>query len=355
MRYLREAFYDEYEVFVLSREEKALWLISRDDSIKEFPADPRNWLINRPTEPTTEMGLSQVLTALKPALVHIQHFAHWPLSIFSLVKNLGVPHLISFHDYYAITPHFTLQGVSNAKTLFEPETSKRIFGSDISGYLRARLNSLRESFASITTKVVPSPYLERTLKEFFAFEFTTIPYGIPRFVSAEKPPHQGALRFATLGSILPQKGIEFAVKAFASLNIPPDQAELHVYGGAGPEGIPGVTFHGAYEPADLPRILSKIDIGIVPSLFAETYSMVLSELWMARIVPCVSDIGAMGERVIDGENGKKFLPGNAKSFGDAVHWFLTHNSWRHWKLPAPRTVEEMTADYRALYLSLLKS
>ena len=36
------------------------------------------------------------------------------------------------------------------------------------------------------------------------------------------------------------------------------------------------------------------DVAVIPSVFAETYCLVLSEMWMAGLPVAVSDIGALG-------------------------------------------------------------
>ena len=52
------------------------------------------------------------------------------------------------------------------------------------------------------------------------------------------------------------------------------------------------------------------------SIWPETYCITLSEVWQAGIVPIVSDIGALGERVTHGVNGYKVPFGEP---GPVVH------------------------------------
>lgn len=73
--------------------------------------------------------------------------------------------------------------------------------------------------------------------------------------------------------------------------------ELHFYGGNFnlPEANPNIHCHGVYSQGQLPQILENIDVGIIPSVFPETFSIVLSEMWQGKVATAVSDIGALGE------------------------------------------------------------
>ena len=60
------------------------------------------------------------------------------------------------------------------------------------------------------------------------------------------------------------------------------------------------------------------------SIWPETYCLTLSEAWSAGLVPIVSDIGALGERVQDQINGYKFPPENIGKAVDILT-FLSNN------------------------------
>ncbi len=71
-----------------------------------------------------------------------------------------------------------------------------------------------------------------------------------------------------------------------------------------------VHFHGKYSLEDLERISPEIHVSLHLSIWPETYCISLSEMWDLGIVPVVSDLGALGERVKDHVNGYKIRPGN---------------------------------------------
>lgn len=75
---------------------------------------------------------------------------------------------------------------------------------------------------------------------------------------------------------------------------------------------PNVTYYGRYTPGDLDA-LGLADVSLHLSIWPETFCIALSEAWQAGLVPIVTDIGALGERVADGVNGFKVPVGDVSS------------------------------------------
>ena len=63
--------------------------------------------------------------------------------------------------------------------------------------------------------------------------------------------------------------------------------------------IPNITVHGYYRGDALPSLLARFGIGLVvlPSIWPETYSLVLSEAWIAGAAVAAFDLGAPAERI----------------------------------------------------------
>ena len=160
-----------------------------------------------------------------------------------------------------------------------------------------------------------------------------------------------------MGSLLPQKGYLSLLEGFRLFHEHHPSSELHLFGGGdGAVVTPqeGVTFHGNYQPGDIPTILSLFDVGIIPSIFAETFCLVLSELWHAGRAVGASRIGALKERITDGVNGRLFTPGNPGEIAQTLEWFTTNESWRKWEVPEVRLLDAMIGEYQTLYRSMVK-
>ncbi|MCB0324093.1 MAG: glycosyltransferase [Bdellovibrionales bacterium] len=317
-----------------------------------LPADPPQWPVTPYEAPRTAASLAQVLAMFSPHVVHVQHFLHWHLGLLDQLALTGVPVLLSFHEYYAITPFFTMEHATNPLETFTVEYSRKVFGKDITPYLLQRKEVLHRSFAKVALKITPSEYLANTLQQVYPGTYRVMPHGIEPFEPLPRIARSNEeLRFGYLGTLIPQKGWPSLCHAFALVRQRHPKVELHLHGGGtAPEGTAdGMYFHGVYDAQDLPAILSQIDVGVIPSVFRETFSYVLSELWQGRTPVAAADIGALGERVRTEGGGKLFVPGSIESIAETLSWFVEQSAWRTWALPTPRTLEAMLADYRELY------
>jgi len=352
---------EEFEVHVAYPEDDRLYL-KTPQGIKAFDADPPKWPITPYNLPATEKALEQILKESQPDLIHIQHFLNWHLGLFDQVLAYGRPIALSFHEYYAITPHFTMEGVSDTmegvsdvRETLTLDYSQRIFGGDVTEYLIQRREMLVQSLSKIETQIVPSKFLALELAKAFPREYRVIPHGIAPFI-AEKTEKGSALRFVYLGSLIPQKGWEYLVEGFELAHAKNPEMELHLYGGGDSSKFSSakdVHFHPIYEQEELPSILGNADVGVIPSTFRETFSYVLSEMWQAGLPVIASDIGALAERIRSAGGGGLFKPGNAATVAEALLTVSRQPEWLAQKIPTPRTLDEMLEEYRALYRILI--
>lgn len=296
----------------------------------------------------SEDSLAFVLHHVQPDLVHIVHFASWPLSVFQQVLTLGCPTVLSFHDYYAVTPYYTMQGSPDPVYALSKEYCQTVFKQDISAYCQERVKMFQGLFPRMSALVVPSEYLRRQLAVLYPDTFTVIPYGIEPFPVQPRAKRWSGFRFGFYGSLLPQKGWDSLIEPFQRIRCHRPDVELHLFGGHGP-ALPGVFYHGAFLRDQVASVMTQCDVALVPSRFAETYSMVLSELWRAGVPTAVARIGAMAERVDDGRNGRTFAPDNAEEITAVMEWFLADSSWKQWTLPEPPTAPWMAEEYHRLY------
>ena len=337
----------------------ALTVRQTEEKVGRFPADPVPWPQTPYNISRNEQSLQQILEVVNPDLIHIQHFINWPLSVIDQCVAFGRPVFISFHDYFPFTPQFTMIGVTDPNDAVTPAGSLKHFGADISPYLLKRRNVIGHSLSRVKKLITPAPYLARLLENQYGVHVDVIEIGIEPFAAPPAGPKNPgpALRFGYVGSMIPQKGWDILARSFEAVYRRYPNSELLMFGGGTPPPLnfPGVRFLGGYKPEDLPSIMEQFDVGVIPSIFAETFSMMLSELWHARRPAAVSDIGALGERVSDGINGKKFRPGDIADIAAALIWFIENDGWRGWELPRPRLADAMLEQYRDLYRSTISN
>ncbi len=352
IRVLQHELKDRYKISVVFPHSGNIHYIDPGGSEKILPGDPPHWPVTPKVLERSSKVFGDLLREISPDLIHIQHIFNWPLSVLEQAISFGVPTLMSHHDYYLITPYFTMEGVRDPSECFTPQYSKKAFGQDISKYLSERREYLASLLPKVTTHISPSPFLGSVLSRIYPLPFKIIEHGITPFIPLPKTP-SSSLRFGCVGSLIPQKGWESLVRAFANWNPSPEVATLHFYGGTHPLKHPGIFFHGVYEQKDLPRITQEIDVAVIPSVFPETFSLVLSEMWQGKLPVAASNIGALGERIDDKVNGKLFIPGNLASIRETLEWFTKHTEWKNWGIPIPKTSTEMGDEYAALYGELL--
>jgi glycosyltransferase involved in cell wall biosynthesis len=85
------------------------------------------------------------------------------------------------------------------------------------------------------------------------------------------------------------------------------------------EPVVKVNLMGAYSMSDLPTRMARIDWAIIPSIWWEIFALVLSEAWMFRKPPLVSNIGGVGERVRHEVDGLLFDVGDPVSLMNTIH------------------------------------
>jgi len=131
------------------------------------------------------------------------------------------------------------------------------------------------------------------------------------------------IRFGYIGSWIPSKGVHVLIKAFNRL-ADGANAELAVYGEQGSfhgykdynkdlKGLAqnkAIQFPGAYDNKDVGKILSEIDVLVVPSIWYENSPLTIHEAYLAGVPVIASDIGGMAEYVCEGAGGLNFRAGD---------------------------------------------
>ncbi|MBM3984968.1 MAG: glycosyltransferase, partial [Planctomycetes bacterium] len=135
------------------------------------------------------------------------------------------------------------------------------------------------------------------------------------------------------------KGLDVLASALAGL--PQGAAHLHVHGdhegGADPVAAaqcrqvadearrlaPGrITFHGRYDHDRLASIHAGLDVVVVPSVWQETFGLVVRECHLARTPVIGSDIAGIAEGIEHDVDGLLFRTGDADALRAALRRFL---------------------------------
>ena len=180
-------------------------------------------------EPQMDGALRTIINEVMPDVIHVMHFLYWPLSLFESVLASEAKKVISFHDYYALTPDFTGMSSRDFGGATSSDYAVQIFTRDISPYLQYRRRFLEAALKQFDVLTVPSKLLERNMEQVFEFSYEEAPYGVHPF-EVSKPRKRKNLRFGYLGALIPQKGWESLVEGFRKFRESYEKAELHLFG-----------------------------------------------------------------------------------------------------------------------------
>jgi glycosyltransferase involved in cell wall biosynthesis len=287
----------------------------------------------------------EVLAAEQPDVVHVQHLMGLPVAIVEKLRAAGIPYVITLHDYW--------YGCANAQLLTNYDETV-CAGPDArfvncgrcalaraglpapaaAGWLPAPLMArrnrlLREVFANAAQVVASTSFVLRAYggMGFDVGRARVLPLGID--VSAgdlaaarrarESVAPGGPLRVGYVGGLSRQKGLHVLIDAVNRL---PEDATCAIYGPADafPEYVaelrrraahPGIHFLGPLSRAALWPALGGLDVLVAPSLWYETYALVVHEAFAAGAPVVASRLGVLPDVVSDGVNGYLFPPGDA--------------------------------------------
>jgi len=182
----------------------------------------------------------------------------------------------------------------------------------------------RRIFKDVDLFICPSRFLMERFRAcgLPAGKSKHIRYGIRTMQpNLRKDSNDGRIRFGFIGAFHAHKGLELLVQAFRGLE---SRAQLRIHGSAfgGPvaesfwrriqaDAPPGLHFGGAYRNEDLERILSEIDVVVVPSLWYENAPFTIQEAFRCGLPVITANAGGMAEHVRDRIDGLHFRIGDA--------------------------------------------
>ncbi len=274
----------------------------------------------------------QLLHRCRADIVHFQHIAHLSASLVPCVSTLGYPTVLSLHDFF-FACHLVHLIDRDDQLCPGPQRGERCVGClhDV-----APAEDVRHRFACMTQVlqgprqvIVPSAFLARRIVNDFPFlhdRLQIIAPGLPPLSRSvpdrsDEGEAEPTLRVLCIGALLPHKGAQVLLHALKGL--PAEQAQVSFYGvGLASkqayidqlrQAAADLSVHwgGVYDRSELPAILARHNVCIIPSICEETFSLVAREALQVGLPVIAARRGALPELIHDGHNGLLFEPGNA--------------------------------------------
>ncbi|PKH57894.1 glycosyltransferase [Halomonas sp. ATBC28] len=280
--------------------------------------------LSEPVEPLTHVSheydrvIQHWLAAYDFAVMHIRHLAWHSLNLPRLAQAEGVRVIKSFHDFYTACPTVKLLDennvycagqCTNTKGTCQPELWQATGQQPVFPALKHHwVYQWRQQFVE---KVVPycdefvttHASVKETLLPLLklpADNFHIIPHGrdFPCFYQLAAPYQPGeAIRILVLGHINEAKGSQL-IQQLANQD-KGQSLHFHILGDTELAEQPGIILHGSYQRDELAALVADINphVGAVISIWNETWSHTLTELWALGLPAIVSDFPTLQDRV----------------------------------------------------------
>ncbi len=309
---------------------------------------------------------------LNPDIVHINHLSHLTTLIIDIIKEYQIPIIFTLHDFWMmcirgqlIRDDFTLcTGPNKDKCM---ECNAKYFTSEVEADHEIQL--WIEMLAKVNNKVdlfiAPSKFLRKLYINYGFPEDKVVhmDYGFDKeIINGVKKFPSRKIRFGFLGRIIPVKGISLLIIAFNEVDH--SKAELNIYGKLPSSSMylknrclnTAINFKGGYNYNDIGKVLSNIDVLVVPSIWYENSPLVIHEAFLAKIPVITSNLGGMAELVTHEKNGLLFEPGNVEDLIVKMNLFIENPNLieRYSQETYVRSIREDVEEIEKLYVKLLR-
>lgn len=272
---------------------------------------------------------SALAAEAKPDILHAHNLYHQlSPSPLAAARKLGIPAVMTIHDYHLISPDYLLfdgngpYDLSREHPYLDAVRRRAVMrslpASAWSAFKSWAHRALR-AYDGVSTFIAPSDFAKRKHVEYgIAAERIEV---IPHFIDlAGRAVHaESERRVVFVGSLSPEKGAHVLVKAMRRLSDVecvivgdgPDRARLQSLSEA--LGLKNLTFTGRLTGSALEEQISRALAVVVPSVVYEVFGLAALEAYALGKPVVAANIGGLPEVVRDGETGLLFEAGN---FGD---------------------------------------
>lgn len=307
---------------------------------------------------------AQVLSDVKPDIVHIGHLNHLSTSLVFEARKAGVPIVYTLHDYWLMCPRgqfmqmhsedlwAACDGQESAKCA--NQCYARYFsGSDAereidvtywTNWVDRRMAHIREVVDCVDLFISPAQYLKNRYEKEFGLpqdKSIYLDYGFDRTrMNNRQRIASDSFTFGYIGTHIPAKGIHQLVDAFSQLS---GTATLKIWGR--PRGqetaslrniaeklvtSPNLTVEWISEYKNqeiVSDVFNHVDAIVVPSVWVENSPLVIHEAQQARVPVITANAGGMGEYVKHKVNGLVFEHRSVSDLAKQMQTFLDNPSF----------------------------
>ena len=291
---------------------------------------------------TLAMGHAMIRAGLRP------HAEGW------------LPDVVHAHDWLVAHPAIALAeffDVPMVSTIHATEAGRH--SGWVSGAISRQVHASESWLALESDSLIAcSASMADEITELFGpglAEITVIPNGIDstRWPFAIRKPHTGPAELLYFGRLEYEKGIHELIAALPRIRRTHPGTTLTIAGDGTQQDwlvelarkhkvLKCIRFAGRAEHEQLLALLHRVDVAVLPSHY-EPFGIVALEAAAAGTPLVTSNVGGLGEAVIDGRTGLSFPPRDVAALADAVRAVLDDPAAAHRRAVAAR--ERLTSDF----------
>jgi len=264
---------------------------------------PRGLTISSPRLHTRDVqSIAQALEITGAQIVHVENTDAVDVDELLRLAGAGARVILSVHDFslFCRRPHLIEQPMQRF-CFYSTDLDRcaRCLGSTPSSQSTYRAS--RHALLTAATHVIfPSQFLldqHRALFSLPLLNASVIAPGVRPFTAPRSSSPRNAIAY--VGALKIHKGAHLLPDLIR------DDEEWHIFGGGDEELLRplrarrNVHIHGYYRDGQLPALLARHRVGLVvlPSIWPETFGLVLSEAWLAVASVAAFDLGAIADRI----------------------------------------------------------
>jgi glycosyltransferase involved in cell wall biosynthesis len=289
------------------------------------------------------------LQDISPDVVHVHHFIRFGIDILSLIRrHLPAAKIVmTLHDFHTICAadgHMVRLTDQSLCDRASPLRCHQCLPARPPEHYFMRAAWMKSHLRHVDIFTTPSRFM---IEHFVTWDlprekFVNVPNGTwltPRLHGTEEP-QAPRNRFGFFGQLVDAKGLHILLDAVTTLRAEgfadftveingdnlhfasdPRRAQIEAFLRAEaerPHGERNVVFNGSYHPAQTASRMRRIDWCVIPSIWWESFCLVISEAWAHGRPVIASAVGGPAERVTHGVDGLLVDMGDAHALARAM-------------------------------------
>ncbi|MEJ5308739.1 MAG: glycosyltransferase [Anaerolineae bacterium] len=309
------------------------------------PVTPVRRLLATFWDPSLIPLFERVLDETNPEIVHVEHLMGLPVALSGTLRRRRIPFVVTLWDFWwrcanaqLLTnydqtvcpgPHFHYLNCARCALARAGRPGCIVFSPFLAFLMAWRNFQLLQVLRAAAALIAPTTFVEHWYANHAApretLRLLTPGLEHPSALPSCQRESDGKVRFLYVGGLSFQKGLHTLLEAFAGVR---GTAELWI---AGDEtfdpayvmhlrslATPNVRFLGRLTRPEVWAALVNADVVVVPSLWYETFSFLVSEGFVAGKPVLASRLGPLADRVHDGVDGLLLPPGDVMAWREAL-------------------------------------